>query len=138
MKEGLLWYDDDALRDLAQKVRLAVRRYRQKFGRTPDMCYVHPSMLDGITGELKIDGVCVAAQTPMLRHHFWLGQYVMLSNQPARDLADMIADLLGQEYRLVDGRWWLFSLGEPQRALSDSAVERARDRGLIPQEVDHG
>ena len=47
MKEGLLWYDDNPSRDLAEKIGRAARRYRQKFGAAPDVCYVHPSLLKG-------------------------------------------------------------------------------------------
>lgn len=35
MKEGLLWYDDNPGRDLAEKIGPAARRYRQKFGTAP-------------------------------------------------------------------------------------------------------
>jgi hypothetical protein len=45
MQEGLLWFDADPKRDLAEKVRSAADRYRFKFGRWPNLCYVNPSML---------------------------------------------------------------------------------------------
>lgn len=74
MKEGLLWYDDDSGRDLAEKIGQAARRYRQKFGTTPDACYVHPSAL-GDNGKVRqVGGVRVAPLPSVLRHHFWLGQ----------------------------------------------------------------
>ena len=47
MKVGLLWYDDDPSLDLAEKIGQAARRYRQKFGTPPNICYVHPSVLSG-------------------------------------------------------------------------------------------
>ena len=73
MKEGLLWYDDSG-RDLADKVGLAVRRYRQKFGTPPDACYVHPSALKDNGRVKEVGGVRVMALPSVLRHHFWLGQ----------------------------------------------------------------
>jgi hypothetical protein len=73
MKEGLLWYDDSG-RDLADKVGLAVRRYRQKFGAPPDACYVHPSALKDNGRVKEVGGVRVMALPSVLRHHFWLGQ----------------------------------------------------------------
>ncbi|HEY74685.1 MAG TPA: hypothetical protein G4O00_00700 [Thermoflexia bacterium] len=71
MREGLLWFDDDPKRSLAQKVGRAVRRYRQKFGRPPNVCYVHPSLLDGKVR--RVDGVMVLPLPSVLRHHFWVG-----------------------------------------------------------------
>ncbi len=90
MKVGLLWYDDDPGRDLAEKVGRAARRYRQKFGTSPDICYVHPSTLSGnpstgsgqapstklsASGKVrKVGGVRIAPLPSVLRHHFWLGR----------------------------------------------------------------
>jgi hypothetical protein len=74
MKEGLLWYDDDPRRDLAEKIGLAARRYRQKFGEPPDACYVHPSLLKGNGGVKHVGGVRVTPLSSVLRHHFWLGR----------------------------------------------------------------
>jgi len=72
VKTGLLWFDDDPGRDLAQKVERAARRHRQKFGHRPNACYVHPSMLNG--GPRNIDGVLVASLPTILRHHLWVGE----------------------------------------------------------------
>lgn len=72
MKVGLLWFDDDPKRDLAQKVKRAAQRYRQKFGRPPTVCYVHPSLLDG--GSRRVGQVRVRGLPSVLRHHFWLGE----------------------------------------------------------------
>lgn len=71
---GLLWYDDDAERDLADKIARAVERYRLKFGAPPDTCYVHPSALENNGKRLSVDGVRVAPLRGVLPHHFWLGQ----------------------------------------------------------------
>ena len=74
MKTGLLWYDDDPARSLDEKVVLAARRYREKFGRDPDSCYVHPSALGGNGKGRKMGPVQVTARRSVLRHHFWLGR----------------------------------------------------------------
>jgi hypothetical protein len=42
MEIGLLWYDDDPQRPLEAKIGRAADRYREKYGRLPDTCYVHP------------------------------------------------------------------------------------------------
>lgn len=67
---GLLWYDDDPRRPLAQKVARAAARYRQRFGAVPNICYVHPSALDA---DVQVGVVRVTASPTTLRHHFWIG-----------------------------------------------------------------
>jgi len=84
VKEGLLWYDDDPGRDLAEKIRRAAQRYRKKFGRSPNICYVHPSVMSSLVPEgngegqgdkaQKVGGMQVASLPSVLQHHFWLGQ----------------------------------------------------------------
>lgn len=58
---GLLWFDDDPRRSVGEKAAAAARRYVEKFGRLPNVCYVHPSMLggegDGQALDLEV-GVC--------------------------------------------------------------------------------
>ena len=82
MEVGLLWYDDNPGRDLAEKVRQAARRYWQKFGIPANVCYVHPSALgDDASTKLSASGrmkkvgeVRVSSGPSVLRHHFWIGQ----------------------------------------------------------------
>jgi len=45
MDIGMLWYDDDAKRQLDEKVARAAEYYRAKYGVAPTECYVHPGML---------------------------------------------------------------------------------------------
>ena len=71
MQEGLLWFDANPKRDLADKVSLAADRYRVKFGRRPNLCYVHSSMLD--SGAVEFDGVRLVPANNVLKHHFWIG-----------------------------------------------------------------
>ena len=66
---GLLWFDDDPGKTLGQKVEKAVRRYTEKFGRQPTVCYVHPSMLNG-HGPVPVAGVRLAPRRSVLRDHF--------------------------------------------------------------------
>jgi hypothetical protein len=46
MREGWLWFDNDQSRTVEEKVRRAAERYREKFGRVPNTCYVHPQAID--------------------------------------------------------------------------------------------
>lgn len=71
MLEGLLWFDADPKRDLAEKVARAADRYHFKFGRRPNLCYLNPSTLGH--GPLEIDGVRLVPADNVLKHHFWIG-----------------------------------------------------------------
>ncbi len=87
---GLLWFDDDPRRDLKQKVADAAKRYAEKFGRPPTVCYVHPSMLDGLensdnghaspggTSAIPLDigdlHLRVMPRRSVLRHHLLVGE----------------------------------------------------------------
>lgn len=84
MEFGLLWYDGNPKRPLEDKIELAAARYREKFGRWPNTCYVHPQAVDGESE----DGLHLAYRTRnpramihvlsapnILLHHFWLGEH---------------------------------------------------------------
>jgi hypothetical protein len=80
MKQGLLWFDNDAKGSLEEKIARAAERYHQKFGHQPDTCYVNPQMVssqDIVTAK----GERVVAAKNVLPHHFWLG--VALSDHSA-------------------------------------------------------
>ena len=71
LKIGLLWYDDDPRRDLDQKITDAVQRFVEKFGVTPDLCYVHPSTA---SQEVEEVGTVQLKTVPyVLPNHFLIG-----------------------------------------------------------------
>jgi hypothetical protein len=70
MHTGMLWFPNgDA--PLQQKVQEAVDYYAKKYGRKPDLCLVHPSMIVSATPE--IDGLAIRPYRPVLPGHIWLG-----------------------------------------------------------------
>ncbi len=71
IQEGLLWFDDDPNRATSDKVARAVQRYEQKFGHSPDVCYVHPGQIQD--RELSVGAVRLVPAQVVLPHHFWLG-----------------------------------------------------------------
>jgi hypothetical protein len=73
IREGLLWYDDDPKRELADKVLGAARRYQQKYGMAPNVCYVHRSVIGDAGESGEVEGVQVAVGPLVLRNHYWLG-----------------------------------------------------------------
>lgn len=70
MKQGLLWFDNDPKRKLADKIAQAVARHLKKFGYNPTVCYTNPNDL---TGPVDIAGMQVEARKHILRYHFWVG-----------------------------------------------------------------
>jgi hypothetical protein len=82
MDIGLLWFDDDPRRGLEDKVGRAAKRYREKYGRWPNTCYVHPQVVtDHLGQELRLASarkartrIRVVSAPNILLHHYWLGE----------------------------------------------------------------
>jgi hypothetical protein len=76
MNVGMLWFDDDKRTELAAKVERAADYYRQKYGLTPDLCLVHPSMLAEPRENLaegKAGKVVLRTNHAILPGHLWIG-----------------------------------------------------------------
>jgi len=80
IKAGLLWFDDDPDRTLADKVLRAAKRYQRKYDRQPNLCFVHPDAFEGLpvgrqgNGKIEKTGeVEIRAGRSILPHHFWIG-----------------------------------------------------------------
>lgn len=71
MTTGMLWYDDDPRLDLAAKIEKAKVHYLKKYGRTPNLCFVNPSMLN--TPLPRVGEIFVQVDQMVLPNHFWLG-----------------------------------------------------------------
>jgi alkyl sulfatase BDS1-like metallo-beta-lactamase superfamily hydrolase len=78
MQTGLLWFDNDPHREMTRKIEDAARRYKERFGVAPNICYVNQEALSG--GELKLamQGIQMASLrvvpvSNVLLHHFWVG-----------------------------------------------------------------
>ena len=75
MQTGLLWYDGDPNRGLVAKIEDAARRYREKFGQTPDTCYVSSVSLSKGGAQPTVSGISlrVVPVANVLPNHFWIG-----------------------------------------------------------------
>lgn len=75
MEVGLLWFDNDSGRGIEEKVQRAAAHYAAKYGHRPNLCFVHPTMLqgNGNGGVLRTDGIEVRAGRAILPDHFWIG-----------------------------------------------------------------
>ena len=75
MNVGMLWYDNDPHTALTAKVIRAADYYRHKYGLSPNLCLVHPSMLDNRPD--LVDGsagkVAVRSNRTILPGHLWIG-----------------------------------------------------------------
>ncbi|PKO21844.1 MAG: hypothetical protein CVU38_12705 [Chloroflexi bacterium HGW-Chloroflexi-1] len=83
MQTGLLWFDNSTDRDLATKVADAARRYWEKFGVSPNTCYVNRAALAPASAGVTLPGpgtpggsrlvLRVLPASNVLLHHFWIG-----------------------------------------------------------------
>jgi len=85
MEVGMLWFDNNKAENLETKIQRATSYYKKKYGQTPNLCFVHPSMFlinrnspqDGRKDEkavqLKTVGVELRSSNSLLPNHFWLG-----------------------------------------------------------------
>lgn len=83
MQIGLLWYDGDPKRPLEHKIEGAADRYRKKYGRWPNTCYVHPqAVAERSSKEMWVTyadhspstRIQVLSAPNILLHHFWVGE----------------------------------------------------------------
>ena len=71
MQAGMMWFDNDKNTTLVTKVKTAAAYYRKKYGRTPDLCMVNPSMLPE---KLPESGkISIRPYQPIVKGHLWIG-----------------------------------------------------------------
>ena len=77
MRTGMLWLDNEPASTLEFKVKKAVNYYRQRYGQPPNLCFVHPSLLDqpesGEIPPIDIMGVQVMPSQFIEPEQLWLG-----------------------------------------------------------------
>lgn len=71
MNVGMLWFDNDPKTDITVKINRAVDYYQHKYGQTPNLCFVHPSMVKA--SPTKSGNIEVRSSRSVLPNHFWLG-----------------------------------------------------------------
>jgi hypothetical protein len=85
MDIGMLWFDNDQKTSIPNKVERAAQYYQKKYGVNPDICYVHPKMVNGEDetknsskmaarkDQYKIGKILVLINEMVLPDHFWIG-----------------------------------------------------------------
>ncbi|HEY46518.1 MAG: hypothetical protein AMJ88_07140 [Anaerolineae bacterium SM23_ 63] len=72
MKVGMLWFDGDLQLDLGVRIERAAIYYRDKYGRSPNLCVIHPSTA-GEDHPGSVTGVDVRTSETVQPDYFWLG-----------------------------------------------------------------
>lgn len=73
MHTGMLWFDNSDT-TLEQKVQRGVKYYMDKYGKSPNLCLVHPtSFLDTDSRTVQVGDVSVRPYRPVLPGHLWIG-----------------------------------------------------------------
>ena len=71
MNIGMLWFDNDPKAELVTKIERAASYYQSKYGQSPTLCFVHPSMLPA--APQKAGAIEVRSNKSVLPNHFWIG-----------------------------------------------------------------
>jgi hypothetical protein len=69
----MLWFDNDPRTTLSIKIQKAVEYYRHKYGRIPDLCLVHPSMLETGQKHQELGKLIIRPYRPVMPGHLWIG-----------------------------------------------------------------
>lgn len=76
MQTGMLWFDNSPSA-LSVKIQRAAEYYHKKYGRTPDLCLVHPSMFGAVyikdAMPFDVGNITVRPYRPVLPGHIWIG-----------------------------------------------------------------
>jgi len=78
MNIGMLWFDNDPKAEIATKIERAAAYYHKKYGTVPNLCFIHPSMVNNGSlkaqdDKLKSGNVEVRTTRSVLPNHFWIG-----------------------------------------------------------------
>jgi hypothetical protein len=72
----MMWFDNDPKTTLEAKIQQAADYYRQKYGRTPDLCLVNPGMLDKACPDpdaRQAGKILIRPFRSVLPGHLWIG-----------------------------------------------------------------
>lgn len=69
-----MYSDSSDQMTVVEKIRKYSSFYEKKYGISPDLCHLHPSLFDGIEKEERDNlGVELVADDLILRNNFWIG-----------------------------------------------------------------
>ena len=71
MNTGMLWFDNNPKTDLSSKIMQAATYYQKKYGKKPNLCFVHPTLAD--KDSKNPFGILVEPNRLVLPNHLWIG-----------------------------------------------------------------
>lgn len=74
MITGMLWFDNDQNTTLTNKIDRAAQYYKKKYGHSPDVCFVHPTMIEAAAESKQTAAMEIKASEMILLHHLWIGR----------------------------------------------------------------
>ena len=79
MNVGMLGFDNDAKSELATRVSRAADYYSNKYGKHPNLCFAHPSIVDEPPSSkadqkaINLGEIEVRLTKSVLPNHLWIG-----------------------------------------------------------------
>lgn len=73
MNVGMLWLDSEKTSTVPTMIANAAAYYRKKYGQTPNLCFVHPSMLETAGGGHENVKIAVKSDKAILPGLLWIG-----------------------------------------------------------------
>ena len=70
MNIGMMWFDNNPMKGLADKINAASDYYNMKYGRRPNVCFLHPSAMPTDPENYLIR---LQPFKSMLPGHLWIG-----------------------------------------------------------------
>jgi len=72
MDVGMLWFGADKSADLSSEINSAAKYYQNKYGRSPNLCFVNPSSMEKINGQRNTN-ISIKPDKSVLPGHLWIG-----------------------------------------------------------------
>ena len=72
MDIGMLWLKTDKSSDLFAEINAAAKYYQNKYGRSPNLCFVNPSSMEKVDGHSSIP-ISIKPDKAVLPGHLWIG-----------------------------------------------------------------
>lgn len=73
MHVGMLWFDNDPATGLKTKIEKAATYYQKKYGREPNLCLLHPSMIEKGSKRPELHKMTIRPYQQVLPGHLWIG-----------------------------------------------------------------
>jgi len=72
MDTGMLWFSTDKSADLLAEINSAAHYYQNKYGRSPNLCFINPNAMEKINGRENAT-IAIKPDKTVLPGHLWIG-----------------------------------------------------------------